>query len=274
MRCNNDITFHCSYHSVKRKRFIGLLGFCQFAGGVSVDERNETTVWYPRRPVPLGSNRKVIRISNRHWLLGCQYDMSLGVSKPQAHEGFYEVVLRALRWPYQANQVHDYSPAIGRSDTIVFRSCPMRSAWFDRRSIKDRKGVAALEFALIAPVLMLMIFGMATFGFALNNYLTLTNAVRTGARTLASSRASSTPYSSATSAIYGSAPTLTSASIAITMTVNGSPCTSDAGCSTTLSTSAGSPSSVSATYPCNLSVMGFNFAPTCSLTSSTTERVE
>ena len=40
--------------------------------------------------------------------------------------------------------------------------------------MKDRKGIAALEFALIAPVLLLMIFGMATFGIALNNYLTLT----------------------------------------------------------------------------------------------------
>jgi Flp pilus assembly protein TadG len=140
--------------------------------------------------------------------------------------------------------------------------------------IKDRKGIAALEFALIAPALLLMIVGMATFGVALNNYLTLTDAVRAGARILASSRSSTTPYSSATNAIYSSAPTLTTASLTITMTVNGTACSSDGGCATTLAASAGSPSSVSATYPCNLSVMGFNFAPTCTLTSTTTERVE
>ena len=50
--------------------------------------------------------------------------------------------------------------------------------------MKDRRGIAALEFALIAPVLLLMIFGMATFGIAMNNYLTLTDAVRAGSRTL------------------------------------------------------------------------------------------
>ncbi len=140
--------------------------------------------------------------------------------------------------------------------------------------MKDRRGIAALEFALIAPVLLLMIVGMATFGIAMNNYLTLTDAVRAGSRTLASSRASATPFSGATNAIYLAAPTLTSASITITMTVNGSPCTGDSACATTLAASAGSASSVSASYPCNLSVMGFNFAPTCTLTSATTERVE
>jgi Flp pilus assembly protein TadG len=140
--------------------------------------------------------------------------------------------------------------------------------------MKDRQGIAALEFALVAPVLLLMMFGMITFGIAMNNYLTLTDAVRAGARTLSTSRASATPFSSATNAIYLAAPTLTSASITITLTVNGSPCTGDAACATTLSASAGLASSVSASYPCNLAVMGLNFAPTCTLTSTTTERVE
>lgn len=123
---------------------------------------------------------------------------------------------------------------------------------------------------------MLMIFGMATFGIALNNYLTLTDAVRAGARTLSTSRGSTTPFSSATSAITAAAPTLTASTLTagITMTVNGTPCTSDGACATTLSASTGAAMTVSATYPCNLSVMGFNFAPTCTLTSMTTERVE
>jgi Flp pilus assembly protein TadG len=161
-----------------------------------------------------------------------------------------------------------------RRNRVHSRSTKSASARSGVDSVKDRQGIAALEFALIAPVLLLMMFGMATFGIALNNYLTLTDAVRAGARTLSTSRASATPFSSATNSIYLAAPTLTSASITITLTVNGSPCTSDAACATTLSASAGDPSSVSATYPCNLSVMGFNFAPTCTLTSMTTERVE
>jgi Flp pilus assembly protein TadG len=152
----------------------------------------------------------------------------------------------------------------------------MKSTSSGGGSMKDRKGIAALEFALIAPVLLLMIFGMATFGIALNNYLTLTDAVRAGARTLSTSRGSTTPFSGTTSAITAAAPTLTASTLTagITMTVNGTPCTSDAACATTLSASTGSATTVSASYPCNLTVMGFNFAPTCSLTSMTTERVE
>jgi len=164
--------------------------------------------------------------------------------------------------------------ATTRREGVYSRSAKSASVWFGVDSMKDRQGIAALEFALIAPVLLLMMFGMATFGIAMNNYLTLTDAVRAGARTLSTSRASTTPFSSATNAIYLAAPTLTSASITITLTVNGSPCTSDAACATTLSASAGDASSVTATYPCNLSVMGYNFAPTCILTSATTERVE
>jgi Flp pilus assembly protein TadG len=142
--------------------------------------------------------------------------------------------------------------------------------------MNNRKGIAALEFALIAPVLLLMIFGMATFGIALNNYLTLTDAVRAGSRTLAASRASATPYGSTTNAIILAAPTLTASTltVGITLTINGTVCNSDTTCGNLLSASAGSPASVSASYPCNLAVMGFNFAPTCTLTSMTTERVE
>jgi Flp pilus assembly protein TadG len=166
------------------------------------------------------------------------------------------------------------SDATTGRDRVYSRAAKSASAWFGVESMKDRRGIAALEFALIAPVLLLMIFGMATFGIALNNYLTLTDAVRAGSRTLATSRSSATPFSGATNSIYLAAPTLTSASITITLTVNGLPCTGDAACATTLSASAGDASSVSATYPCNLSVMGYNFAPTCILTSATTERVE
>ena len=42
-------------------------------------------------------------------------------------------------------------------------------------------GTAAVEFALVAPVLLLLVLGMTQFGITLNQYLTLTNAVRSGA---------------------------------------------------------------------------------------------
>src|SRR5271156_1408771 len=104
-----------------------------------------------------------------------------------------------------------------------------------REALRDRAGSPAVEFALIAPLLFLMLFGIVTFGIAINNYIELTDGVRSGGRALAIARASttttsSTPYTSTTSAIFASAPNLTAANITITVTVNGSPCATDTLC--------------------------------------------
>lgn len=150
-------------------------------------------------------------------------------------------------------------------------------AWRDlRRLPRDRSGANAVEFALIAPLLLMLIMGTIQFSIALNNYIELTGAVRTGARNLAISRAmaSATPYTTTVSNIKTSAGNLTGTNITITMSVNGAACTSDTTCSTALSTAAGETAAVTATYPCNLTVMGFNFFPSCSLQSQTSDLVE
>jgi Flp pilus assembly protein TadG len=49
------------------------------------------------------------------------------------------------------------------------------------RGPRDR-GAAAVEFALLLPVLLLLIFGIIDFGRALNAQITLTQAAREGAR--------------------------------------------------------------------------------------------
>lgn len=145
-----------------------------------------------------------------------------------------------------------------------------------RDLLRDRSGAPAVEFALIAPLLLMLIMGIIQFSITLNNYIELTEAVRTGARNLAISRAmaSATPYTSTVSDISSSAGNLTAANITVTMSVNGTACTTDSGCSTALSTAAGETAAVTATYPCNLTVMGVNFLPSCSLQSQTADLVE
>jgi len=44
------------------------------------------------------------------------------------------------------------------------------------------RGAAAVEFALLLPVLLLIVFGIIDFGRALNAQITLTQAAREGAR--------------------------------------------------------------------------------------------
>ena len=121
-------------------------------------------------------------------------------------------------------------------------------------------------------MLLLLVLGMCQFGITLNQYLTLTNAVRSGARQLSMSRGAATPWTSTINQIYSSAPNLTQASLTITMSVNGTACATDAGCASALAV--GLPVTVTASYPCSLAFFGYNFASICTLSSQTTERAE
>jgi hypothetical protein len=103
--------------------------------------------------------------------------------------------------------------------------------------------------------------------------LSLTNAVAQGALTLALSRGTTTPYSSTTTAIAGAAPNLPPAQTTITVKINGTVCTSDATCVTLMV--AGQTALVKATYPCDLTVMGHNYAPSgCNLSAQTAQMIQ
>lgn len=143
-----------------------------------------------------------------------------------------------------------------------------------RAAALGESGTSAVEFAFIAPVLMLLALGTVQFGLTLNNYISLTDAVRTASRQLAVSRGGGTPYTDTVNQIYRSAPTLARASLTISLTVNGTACSTDTTCASALAAAQGRPSSVSASYPCDLSFFGHDFAPGCTLSSQTTERVE
>jgi Flp pilus assembly protein TadG len=139
--------------------------------------------------------------------------------------------------------------------------------------LKNDEGVSAIEFAILSPVLLLIVTGIFKFGVAMNHSLSLTNAVAQGALTLALSRGTATPYSSTTTAIDAAAPNLAAAQITITVNINGSPCTSDATCLPAMV--AGQTAVVRATYPCDLTVMGHNYAPsTCNLSAQTAQMIQ
>jgi len=54
--------------------------------------------------------------------------------------------------------------------------------------MKNEQGQTMTEFALVLPILVVLLFGIIQFGIAFNNYVTLTDAVRAGARKAAVSR--------------------------------------------------------------------------------------
>ena len=147
----------------------------------------------------------------------------------------------------------------------------MRSLFFCL--VKNDEGVSAIEFAIISPVLLTIVLGVFQFGIAMNQYLNLTNAAAQGALTLALSRGTTTPYTATTAAITAAAPNLATAQTTITVRINGVACTNDTSCSAALV--AGQAALVRATYPCNLTVMGVNYAPNgCTLSAQSAQMIQ
>ena len=144
------------------------------------------------------------------------------------------------------------------------RTCIQRS---------DESGSSLVELALCLPILLMLLTGITSFAFALNNYITLTNSVDIGARQLAILRGQTSDPCSAVSATIGSAsPLLNSANINYTFVIgansypNKTSCT--AGAAQLLE---GTVVQVQVTYPCTLSIYGKNLVPGCTLHAQTTE---
>jgi len=57
------------------------------------------------------------------------------------------------------------------------------------------------EFALVLPILVVFLFGIIQFGIAFNNYVTITDAARAGARKAAVSRESGDPVGDCQAAV-------------------------------------------------------------------------
>jgi Flp pilus assembly protein TadG len=142
----------------------------------------------------------------------------------------------------------------------------------------EERGSSLVEFALCVPILLMLVTGITSFGIAINNYMTLTNAVEIGGRQLAILRGNTTdPCSDVTTTIAAASTLLKSTNLKYTFNLNGTTYTS----STTPTSSScpagtallsqGKPMSVTVTYPCTLLIYGKNLMPSCTLTAQVTE---
>lgn len=98
-----------------------------------------------------------------------------------------------------------------------------------KRPSYDR-GAVAVEFALIVPVLILLLLGIMEFGRAYNAQLSLTHAARESVRTLA---ISNTPGDAVDKAIHETPtllPKLTSSNVAVSYADSVSPYTARSSC--------------------------------------------
>ena len=126
---------------------------------------------------------------------------------------------------------------------------------------KNERGQTMVEFALCLPLIALLLFGVIQFGIVFNNYVTLTDAVRAGARKATVSRDLGPVAATAAvkQAVRDSATDLNQAQlppdVVAATWVHGSDVT------------------VSATYPYSIDLLGV-VVKSGTLKSSTTERVE
>ena len=139
---------------------------------------------------------------------------------------------------------------------------------------RDCSGSIAIEFSMVAPLLVIMLMAIIQFGLLFNNMSVLTNATASGALLFSQGRSFSTPYTSAVSAIYTTATTLNTGSLTITISVDGTTCASDSACQAAFG-SGGVPATVTVTYPCplvfsasTLDWIGINTSSFCPLSST------
>ena len=120
---------------------------------------------------------------------------------------------------------------------------PVESTVRRVRHPRGEKGQTLVEFVLVAPVLLLILFGIVQFGIAFKNSMVVTDSVRAGARKAAVSRAASDPVGAAKQAVVSAAGDLNPANLNVVVTS-----TWHAGDSVT----------VTATYPYTINIFGFS----------------
>jgi Flp pilus assembly protein TadG len=135
-----------------------------------------------------------------------------------------------------------------------------------RRRTREEDGQAILEFALVLPIFLLLVIGIIQFGIAYNNYITLTDAVRVGAREAAVSRSLPNPEQITTARVHGAAIRLNKADLTVTVIPNDPATNQQAWVQ-------GGDVTVTGTYPYRLNLFGL-VVFSKNMTSQTTERVE
>jgi Flp pilus assembly protein TadG len=159
---------------------------------------------------------------------------------------------------------------IRRTDTVCIETRPGGK----RVSAGGERGGSLVEFALVMPMLLILITGVTSFGISLHNLLVLTNGVNVGAQLLSISRGQTTdPCATAYSAISTAAPNLTSG-LTLSFVINGATYSSTDTCTAGASNMVqGASAEVSGTYPCTLTIFR-TVSASCTLKAQVTEFIQ
>ena len=157
----------------------------------------------------------------------------------------------------------------------------------DRTPVPARRGVRLLtnedggplvEFAMILPMMVMVMTGIFYLGVGLAQYIQLTNATDIAARQISVSRGVSSmaadPCSTGTTAFEAAAPNLSTSNLTFTYTINSVSKTATSCTSLALtSASQGETATVQVSYPVHLGIYGVGWS-TVSLKSQTSEIIQ
>jgi TadE-like protein len=164
---------------------------------------------------------------------------------------------------------HEGGEALGVTDLKIAGA---KSRGKTLPGVGNEEGQSLIEFAFVAPLLLVLATGIAAFGIVLNNYQALTNATNVSAQVLSASRGqTSDPCATTAQAFYAAAPTLHQGNLSFTIALNG---TSVGGTTCTTATLVENQTAqVTVTYPCNFPLIyGMGFS--CSLKAQTAEAIQ
>ena len=128
--------------------------------------------------------------------------------------------------------------------------------------MQENDGQAMVEFALVLPILLLLVLGIMQFGIVLHDYLAITDAARIGVRQAAVSRLDPAAAAAVEARVRSAAGDLDQADLDVTLTPSNS-----------ASWAPGSDVTVEVTYPYDIDLLGL-VVKSGQLTSQATERVE
>lgn len=130
----------------------------------------------------------------------------------------------------------------------------------ERIEIRSERGQTMTEFAIVLPVLAMVLFGIIQMGIVWNNYVSVTDAARAGARKASVNRLTD-PTGKGCSAARASAATLVQANMTCNVSIVGP------------LDRPGADVTVRITYPYSINLLGVA-VKSGSLVSETTERME
>jgi Flp pilus assembly protein TadG len=139
--------------------------------------------------------------------------------------------------------------------------------------IRCDRGQTAVEFAMVLPLLTVLLLAIVQLGIAFNHYVTLTDATRAAARRaivlrLAGGASNAAKTQEAKTAALNAAGSLDQSKLTVTVS-----CTSDPTVDCSDWSTPGPDVTVTATYPYKIDLMGFVFKQG-NITSTQKERIE